>query len=362
MLEGRRYRAFISYSQVDRRQARKLQRWLEAYRAPKSQGGGKIGSIFRDETHLAGAADLGAALKANIAACDALIVLCSPAAAKSFWVEREIRHFRTTGRSSEIFAVILDGEPNSADATRECFPPSFRRNISDIGPDALPVQPLAVNMAVDGRARACTRLAAGLLSISFAALWQHQRRRQRMMASLLVSAAMVFLCVAAAAIRFAFIANEQRQQAVEARDRALERSLAVSALNNSSGEPDRLTAERSASYALIAQSYRSSPQAWTAASRMLDLLPHAVISRDAEIVAAEFSQDGRNLLLISKDRLITLHDPSGAEKGSWTASGQPTAAAWSPSSGRFAVASETGQINVLDARAATGITPTAKLI
>lgn len=177
-----KYRAFVSYSQSDKTTARRLQKWLEAYRAPKAMGGAKIGMVFRDEEDLSGAPDLGEALKANIDAAEALIVLCSPKAAQSRWVEREIEHFRATGRGKQIFAVILAGAPNSGDAATECFPPSFRAEDG--------AEPLAVNLAADGRERAFTRLAAGLLGVGFDALWQRERRRRR---SKVLSAAGAFI-------------------------------------------------------------------------------------------------------------------------------------------------------------------------
>lgn len=66
MAQTYRNRAFISYSQTDKVEASRLQKWLEAFRAPKELGGRRIGRIFRDETNLSGAADLGEALKAEI--------------------------------------------------------------------------------------------------------------------------------------------------------------------------------------------------------------------------------------------------------------------------------------------------------
>jgi len=176
-----RHRAFISYSQADKKSARQLQRWLEAYKLPKSVASGgrrKIGKLFRDETDLSGAADLGNALKEALDTSEGLIVLCSPKSAQSEWVDREIQHFRATGRTEQIFAVILSGVPNSDNPETECFPPSFRTAASD-DPNAMPIEPLAVNPEADGRDRAYTRLAAGLFDAPFDDLWRREQRRQR---------------------------------------------------------------------------------------------------------------------------------------------------------------------------------------
>ena len=178
-----KHRAFISYSQADMNEARKLQRWLESYRLPGSvakQTGQKrkLGRLFRDETDLSGAADLGNALKTALDHSEGLIVLCSPNATGSRWVDEEIQHFRATGRTDHIFAVILDGTPNAENPEDECFPPSFKPMVNG-QPNPNAIEPLAVNPDADGRDRAYLRLAAGLFNVPFDSLWQRERRRKR---------------------------------------------------------------------------------------------------------------------------------------------------------------------------------------
>ncbi|MEL6323837.1 MAG: TIR domain-containing protein [Pseudomonadota bacterium] len=107
-------------------------------------------------------------MQAKIAASEYLIVLCSPNAAQSEWVDKEIRHFRETGRADKVLALIIAGAPNSGDEDTECFPPAFRER-----------EPLAANLVSDGRTSALTRIAAGLAGVPFDALWQRERRRQR---------------------------------------------------------------------------------------------------------------------------------------------------------------------------------------
>ena len=151
------YRAFISYSQKDKRFAAWLHRALEAYRAPfrDHPSRRRLGRCFRDDEEMAATADLGAALRAAIDRADNLIVICSPDAARSRWVNEEILHFRATGRSSNIFAVILAGEPNAAADEIECFPPALK----------YPSEPLALDARKDSKPRLVTRLAAGLLDL-----------------------------------------------------------------------------------------------------------------------------------------------------------------------------------------------------
>lgn len=114
---SRRYRAFISYSQKDKTHARRLHQALERYRLPKRVGAGvdaktrKLGRFFRDDEEMGAATDLGAALQGAIADAESLIVVCSPNAAQSKWVNEEIIHFKRTGRADNIFAVVVAGRP-----------------------------------------------------------------------------------------------------------------------------------------------------------------------------------------------------------------------------------------------------------
>lgn len=178
----KRYRAFISYSQRDKRIARRLHSALENYRIPSGVdapvGADRgLGRFFRDDDEMGASQSLGAALEGALDDSENLIVLCSPAAAQSKWVDAEVRHFKSKG-SGRIFAVIAAGEPNSGDLARECFPPSLKVKIDPHGnPTGEPDEPRAPDLQRVGLQRARVELAAGLLDIPFDALWQRDRRR-----------------------------------------------------------------------------------------------------------------------------------------------------------------------------------------
>src|SRR4051812_3088589 len=98
MGDSRRFRAFISYSHSDSRVALRLHRSLEGYRVPKRLRGTpsefgpvpeRLSPIFCDREELASSADLGTRVKDALADSDALIVVCSPEAAASHWVNEE---------------------------------------------------------------------------------------------------------------------------------------------------------------------------------------------------------------------------------------------------------------------------------
>ena len=99
---GPRYWAFISYSHHDARAAAALQRALETYRVPRRLVGrgtplGEVPAylrpIFRDRNELQAGADLSATVREALAASRYLIVVCSPSAVASAWVNREITEF-----------------------------------------------------------------------------------------------------------------------------------------------------------------------------------------------------------------------------------------------------------------------------
>lgn len=232
--QGRRYCAFISYSQKDRAVAARLQRAMEAFRAPRGVVADgidattrKIGRFFRDEEDLGAAPDLTEELQRQITNADALIVVCSPHAAQSVWVNREIIHFKRTGRADRIFAVIVDGEPNagsSADpvrSKRECFPPALKVRVASDG--ALTnerEEPLGIDLRKDGLAKVRARLAAGLLGVDFDDLWRRDRRRAK--AQVVLWSAVSASVLAAAAVTTVVLVNRTEQEGNFARfaDRA----------------------------------------------------------------------------------------------------------------------------------------------
>ena len=188
----RRYRAFVSYSQRDKRHARRLHRALEAYRVPKGVDAlieantRKLGRIFRDDEEMGAASHLGAALEGAIADSENLVVVASPHAAGSEWVNEEILHFKRTGRAENIFAVIVDGVPNASasddpiETERECFPPALRFETDQNGTlTDCPAEPFGVDLRKEPFARVRARLVAGMLRVPFDTLWRRDRRRAR---------------------------------------------------------------------------------------------------------------------------------------------------------------------------------------
>lgn len=177
---SRKYRAFISYSHSDERWAAWLQRSLEKYRVPrnlvqKHPDRRRLNPIFRDKEELASSTDLGDSIRSALVQSDALVVMCSPTAAASQWVNEEIHLFRELAPNGRILCCLVDGNtyPDSPDCA---FPPALLKNAA--GED-LP-EPLAADIREtgDGKRGAFLKIAAGLLEVGIDDLRQRDLQRK----------------------------------------------------------------------------------------------------------------------------------------------------------------------------------------
>jgi hypothetical protein len=104
------YKAFISYSHRDEHWAKWLHKALEFYRIPRRLRGGEIPErlypVFRDRDELSSAANLNENVRTALQNSESLIVICSPASAKSLWVNEEIRIFRSQEGGDRVFAMM----------------------------------------------------------------------------------------------------------------------------------------------------------------------------------------------------------------------------------------------------------------
>ena len=136
------------------------------------------------------------------------MVICSPAAAASQWVNREIELFRELHPQRPILLALVKGDPGSA------FPPAILAGEAD-------AEPLAADFADDGDGRrlGLLKLVAGLTAVPLADLVQRdaQRKMRRVMA-VTVAAAVLALIMAAMAMIAIQNRNEAERQQAEAED------------------------------------------------------------------------------------------------------------------------------------------------
>jgi tetratricopeptide (TPR) repeat protein len=201
-----KYRAFLSYSHQDAGWAAWLHRSLEVYRPPKQIIGQqtergevpkRLSPIFRDREELSSATDLGERINEALRESACQIVICSPSAAQSRWVNEEILAYKRLGGENRIFCIVVAGEPNASDnpaqSARECFPPALRYKIAPDGSlSDQRSEPIAADArpGKDGRNNAKLKLIAGVLGVGFDTLRRReQQRRNRRLALIATSAA-----------------------------------------------------------------------------------------------------------------------------------------------------------------------------
>lgn len=132
-----RYASFMSYSHAaDGRLAPALQRALQRlgkpwYRRPSIR-------VFRDETSLSANPGLWSAIQSALELCEYFLLMCSPQAAASPWVQKEVEWWLTHRPSNRLLLVITEGEVawNAADcdfdwARTNCIPRFLSRSFRE---------------------------------------------------------------------------------------------------------------------------------------------------------------------------------------------------------------------------------------
>lgn len=199
------FRAFLSYSHVDKAAAQRLHRKLENYRLPghlrQTGANRRIGKVFRDREDLPAATDLSVSVRQALAASSSLIVLCSPNAKASPWVAREIALFRELHPDRPILAALLSGEPD------EAFPAPLHND----------GEPLAADLRKDGDGYRLgfLKVVAGVMGVPLDALVQRdsQRQMRRVMAVTGLVTAVALAMGAMTVIALQARSEAQRQQA-----------------------------------------------------------------------------------------------------------------------------------------------------
>ena len=234
-----KYKAFISYSHHDKKWAYWLHRRLETYHFPRhiKPQPEQIKPIFRDREDLSVASNLSHPIQDALSQSECLIVLCSPHAAKSKWVNKEILLFRKSRPTGEIYCAIIGGEPHAAksgfDPEQECFPQALRLVENEQTKQFDVVEPLAADFRKDrdGKQLGLVKLIAGITRIDPDNLIQRDLRRARKrMLAVTSGASMIILALSLltvstliarkAAEQNARIANEQRVLAETRREEA----------------------------------------------------------------------------------------------------------------------------------------------
>ncbi|MBA4148460.1 MAG: TIR domain-containing protein [Verrucomicrobia bacterium] len=221
-----KYWAFICYSHTDEKWADWLHKRLETYSIPKHLVGKRtregilpkrIFPVFRDREELPGSAKLGEEIEAALRKSRYLIVICSPRAVASKWVDQEIRIFKALGREDRVLCLVVEGEPHATTRPEirgpECLPESVRfwvdseRNITQV-----PTEPIAADIrkGKDGKKNAVLKLLSGILGVEYDALKQRDEERRQKQQHLILAGAVTLLIV------FSLLVAEFYDQKIEA--------------------------------------------------------------------------------------------------------------------------------------------------
>lgn len=171
--------AFISYKREDEEWAKWLQKKLEYYKLPTEickqnpnlEFAKNPRHVFKDTTDLSGGV-LAKAIKDGLDSSKYLIVICSPRAAKSEWVCKEVQDFIDSGREEYIIPFIIDGEPYARNQENECFPESLKTLAGER-------ELLGININENGRESAAVKVVSRVFDLRFDILWNRFQREQK---------------------------------------------------------------------------------------------------------------------------------------------------------------------------------------
>lgn len=196
-----KYVAFISYNKSDKKVAEFIQHRLEHFKTQNSYMDlpDKLTPVFRDITDL-NSGILSDEIYNALDGSKYLIVICSPNSAKSQWVSQEVDIFISLGRIEYIIPLIIDGEPNSSNPSKECFPESLRKLSGS-------QEILGINIDDLGREAAIVKIISRILRIPFDNLWHRIERRQKARRRLTIIMLSILVCILTSIIGYVYLLN-----------------------------------------------------------------------------------------------------------------------------------------------------------
>ena len=254
MNNEKEYFAFISYKREDEKWAKWLQHKLEHYKLPSNLNGRtdlpkEIRPIFRDQSELA-AGVLADEINKALINSKYLIVICSPRAAQSVWVGKEVQTFIDLGRTDKIIPFIIGGMAHAQNPEEECFPLA----LLNLPPNQ---ELLGINIDEMGRDAAAVKVVAQMFGLKFDMLWQRYEREQKKKRNwMIMGSVFAFFVMAGIALwmywqkrqvvkanwetmrNYAVVVSEQANRKCEEGDYYEARRLALSVLPKDLSNPD----------------------------------------------------------------------------------------------------------------------------
>ncbi|MBN9021950.1 MAG: toll/interleukin-1 receptor domain-containing protein, partial [Rhizobiales bacterium] len=218
------YDAFISYSQRgDRAVARALRTVVQTIGTPWWKVRGL--NVFLDATSLSAAPSLWQGIAEKLAVSRYLILLASPEAAASKWVDREVSSFLERHGKDRLLIALTDGALDWDEALGDFraeggvpLPPSLRGRFAEepLWVDLRPFRrdPATATKSNQAFLHAALDLAATIRGVEKADLYSDELRRQRRMLRLAYGTAGVVALLAVGAGIAAYVAIENEARAV----------------------------------------------------------------------------------------------------------------------------------------------------
>ncbi len=175
MSERQTYRAFLSYSHRDKRKAQRWHTRLESFRidpglinrdTPLGPVPPSLSPIFRDRLDFPVGVELTKATLDALEQSAALILVATPNAAASEYVNEEVRVFRHAHKDRRPVIAIFDA-PRGA-SLQDCLPPAMRFALDNSGAvSSIPNNPLVADprAGAEGVAQASAKVVARLLGV-----------------------------------------------------------------------------------------------------------------------------------------------------------------------------------------------------
>ncbi len=312
------YWAFISYSHRDQAWAQWLHHALETYRVPRRLVGRdsalgpiprRLFPVFRDQDELPSSPNLSGAIDQALLESRYLIVIASPYAAVSKWVDQEIARFRALGRTDRILCLIVDGEPHAelqpGKGLLECFPPSLR-TVDGIEPIAADVRP-----GKDGKPAARLKLIAGVLGVGLDELRRRERRRR-----MLQNLGLVSLTVLSALVLAGLWHMQQREKREALAQQALRSHIGTV---YEKGRQELLAHNQARAAVYLNEAYRlgvDTPALRLMLARAMRIVDSEklVFEAEAPVQGLRFSPDSRLLVTTGTDDIARVWDTGTARR------------------------------------------------
>ena len=225
-----RYFAFLSYSHKDVAHARWLHRALERYKIDANLVGrsteqglvpSSLSPVFRDRDDFSAGHHLERDTLEALKESRALLVMCSPAAAVSRYVNEEVRIFKSTCPDRLVIPVIVSGGPDQS------FPQALRSKVNASGQiTSIADELLGADLRpeCDGKELGLSKIVAGLLGLPLDEIVHRAERDKRRRLKIWLGGLTTVSCVLAGMATWAEL---NRREAVAQRaitQRAFERA------------------------------------------------------------------------------------------------------------------------------------------